>query len=161
MTETGFKGRDADTSSDDRNLAMVSYGLMFAAPFVFGLTALIAVVIAYVRKVDAEPLVLSHYRYQVRNFWIAFALAMLSVLCLTVGVGFFFAEMVGMMLNEIPRDAWEVAAWDVEPRFPAIFFVGVLMFLAAYLMASLWIIVSSVVGMLRLAANQTIGRSAA
>jgi uncharacterized membrane protein len=159
MTETAFNGRDRYASSDDRNLAMVSYALLFAAPFVFGLTALIAVVIAYVRKTEAEPITCSHYRYQIRNFWVSFALSMVAVVGLTVGIAFFFAEMLTMMLNEIPRDAWQMAAWDVEPRFPAVFFVGVLVFISAYILSSLWIIVSSVIGMLRLTGQRAIGRS--
>ena len=158
MTETAFNGPGRDASSDDRNLAMVAYGLLFASPFVFGLTALIAVVIAYVRRAEALPIPRSHYRYQIRSFWVSFALSMVAVLGLVVGVAFFFAEMMGMMLNEIPRDAWQVAAWDVEPRFPAVFFFGVLVFVVAYILSSLWIIGSAVIGMLRLSTGQMVGR---
>ena len=46
MSDTANTGQGRDPSSDDRNLAMVGHALMFASPFVFGLTALMAVVIA-------------------------------------------------------------------------------------------------------------------
>ena len=59
MSDTANTGQGRDPSSDDRNLAMVGHALMFASPFVFGLTALMAVVIAYVRKPEADPVACS------------------------------------------------------------------------------------------------------
>lgn len=158
MTDTAFSGGAPAASSDDRNLALVSYALLFAAPFVFGLTALIAVVIAYVRKPEAEPVTASHYRYQIRIFWIGFALSMVAVLALMVGVGFLMVEVVKALVMNAPADAWEAVAWEVEPAFPAVFFIGLIVFLAAYAASSLWLILSSIVGMVRLGGHHPAGR---
>ena len=104
MTDTAFSGGAPAASSDDRNLALVSYALLCAAPFVFGLTALIAVVIAYVRKPEAEPVTASHYRYQIRSFWIGFALSMIAALALMVGVGFLMVDLVKALVMNAPAD---------------------------------------------------------
>ena len=161
MSDTANTGQGRDTSSDDRNLAMVGHALMFASPFVFGLTALMAVVIAYVRKPEAEPLACSHYRYQIRHFWIGFALAMIAFVALAVGVVFLFIDLVRLVIANAPGDAWEAVAMQVNPEMPVVFFVGVFVFLAAYALASLWVIVSSVIGMIRLGAQRPMGRGAA
>lgn len=158
MTDTAFSDRAPAASSDDRNLALVSYGLLFAAPFVFGLTALIAVVIAYVRKPEAEPVVATHYRFQIRTFWVGFALSMVAVMGLVIGVGFLMVEVVKALLMNAPADAWEAVAWELQPVFPAVFFIGLIVFLAAYAASSLWLIVSSIIGMLRLGAHRPAGR---
>ncbi len=158
MTDTAFSGGAPAASSDDRNLALVSYGLLFAAPFVFGLTALIAVVIAYVRRPEADPVTGSHYRYQIRTFWIAFALSMVAVVALMVGVGFLIVDLVRMLVMNAPSDAWEAVAWEVEPAFPAVFFIGLIVFLGAYAISSLWLIVAAIIGMVRLGAHRPAGR---
>lgn len=160
MSDAINTGRGRDTSSDDRNLAMVGHGLMFASPFTFGLTALMAVVIAYVRKPEAEPLACSHYRYQIRHFWIGFGLAMIAFIALAVGIVFLFVDLVRMVLANAPNDAWEAVAMQVHPEMPVVFFAGVFVFLLAYALAGVWVIASSVIGMIRLGAQRPMGRAA-
>jgi uncharacterized membrane protein len=53
----------------DEQLVLIVYLLYFAA-YIFGITALIGVIIAYVRFPDANPLLRSHYQFQIRTFWI-------------------------------------------------------------------------------------------
>ena len=161
MSDTANTGQGRDPSSDDRNLAMVGHALMFASPFVFGLNALMAVVIAYVRKPEADPVACSHYRYQIRHFWIAFALAMVAFIALATGVVFLFVDLVRLVVANAPGDAWEAVAMQVNPEMPVVFFVGVFVFLIAYALASLWVIISSVFGMVRLGAQQPVGRASA
>lgn len=160
MTETAFSGRPPSASSDDRNLAFVTYALLFASPFVFGLTALIAVVIAYVRKPEAEPVVASHYRHQIFAFWIAFFLSVLAAVGLMVAVGFLVYENLFSLLSATPADPWEAVAMDVSPRMPAASLVGLIAFATSYGLATLWLIVNVVVGILRLNAGRGFGRAA-
>lgn len=161
MSDTANTGPGRDPSSDDRNLAMVGHALMFASPFTFGLTALMAVIIAYVRKPASEPVACSHYRYQIRHFWIGFALAVVAFIALAVGVVFLFVDLVRMVVANAPGDAWEAVAMQVHPEMPVVFFVGMFVFLAAYALAALWMIVSSVIGMVRLGAQRPMGRASA
>ncbi len=61
--------------------------------FVFGLPSIIAVVMNYVRRSDARGTMLeSHFEWQIRTFWIAFAIVavafMLSLPLMIVLIGF-------------------------------------------------------------------------
>ncbi|MDO1558716.1 hypothetical protein Q0812_04665 [Brevundimonas sp. 2R-24] len=163
MTETAFSGRGHASSSDDRNLAFIAYGLMFAAPFVFGLTSLIAVVIAYVRKPEADAVNASHFRFQIRSFWISFGLAILSAAALLVGVGFLLADLVTLATNNYRGwEAWEAASVDAGAlRLHAATVIGLIIFVIAYVSAGLWAIASALFGMARLSAQGAIGRPAA
>jgi uncharacterized membrane protein len=53
----------------DEQLVLIVYLLYFAA-YIFGITALIGVIIAYVKFPDANPRLRSHYQFQIRTFWI-------------------------------------------------------------------------------------------
>ena len=67
----------------DEQLVLIVYLLYFAA-YIFGITALIGVIIAHVRFPDANLLLRSHYQFQIRTFWI-------GVLYLLVGTILAFA----------------------------------------------------------------------
>src|SRR5260370_36697308 len=53
----------------DEQLVLIVYLLYFAA-YIFGVTALIGVIIAHSRFPDATLLLRSHYQFQIRTFWI-------------------------------------------------------------------------------------------
>jgi uncharacterized membrane protein len=57
-----------------RVLAFIGYGLLLVSLFTAGLTALLAAILAYDRKGQSGPLLRSHYAFQLRIFWICFAL---------------------------------------------------------------------------------------
>ena len=65
-------------SVSDTTLALVVYVLYFVSYFT-GITSLVGVIIAHVQVGTAEPMLQSHYRFQIRTFWI-------GVLYLVVGV---------------------------------------------------------------------------
>ena len=67
----------------DEQLVLIVYLLYFAA-YIFGITALIGVIIAHVRFPDANLPLRSHYQFQIRTFWI-------GVLYLVVGTVLAFA----------------------------------------------------------------------
>src|SRR6185437_4032749 len=55
MSDVVSRGPGVSASSEDRVVAGIIYGLLFATPFFFGLTTLIAPVLAYVRRPRADP----------------------------------------------------------------------------------------------------------
>jgi hypothetical protein len=52
-----------------KQLALIVYILYLVAYFT-GITAVIGVIIAHVQIGSADPLLASHYRFQIRTFWI-------------------------------------------------------------------------------------------
>lgn len=70
MTENTSRPDAAGSLSDSgKQLALLNYILYFVGFFV-GLTALIGLIIAYLKKADAAEWVQSHFTYQIRTFWI-------------------------------------------------------------------------------------------
>jgi len=69
----------------------VIYGL-YLAGLVVGITALAAIVIAYLnRGKAAEPWVESHYTWAIRTFWIGLLYFFVSMLLMLVAIGFLLA----------------------------------------------------------------------
>lgn len=77
-----------------RNIALAVHGL-YAASFLFGVTAVIGVVLAYMKRAEAAGTIYhSHLTYAIRTFWIGLALSVAGFLLSFVGLGFllgFFA----------------------------------------------------------------------
>ena len=74
-----------DAEKSAKTLTMVIYAL-YAASFLLGITAIVAIVINYVKKGDVAGTFLeSHFRWQIRTFWFALLWLLLgAVLVLTV-----------------------------------------------------------------------------
>jgi uncharacterized membrane protein len=66
--------------------AKIAY-VLYLASLLVGITSLVAVVIAYVSVGDAPEPLRSHYRFQIRTFWIGALYGVVGVLLLPVGVG--------------------------------------------------------------------------
>ncbi|MEP0070949.1 hypothetical protein [Pyruvatibacter sp.] len=82
-----------NSNAPDPLMAHITYGL-YAIGFLNGLTAIIGVVIAYVRRPDVKGTYLeSHFTYLIRTFWISILYAIICTLLLVIGIGFilFFA----------------------------------------------------------------------
>ncbi len=72
-------------------------GLLFAASYVTGITAIIGVVLAYVWKGESHlPWEGTHYTYLIRTFWIGVVASVLGVITLLIGVGFLILLAVGV-----------------------------------------------------------------
>ena len=69
----------------EKGLTTVIYAL-YAASFVVGVTAIVAIIINYVKKDDVAGTWLeSHFRWQIRTFWFALLWCVIGgALCLTV-----------------------------------------------------------------------------
>ena len=65
--------------------------ILYLVSLVAGVTAVIAVIVAYVNRADAPEWVKTHYRFQIRTFWIGLLYAFLSLLTAIIIVGFFGA----------------------------------------------------------------------
>jgi uncharacterized membrane protein len=156
MSETGSSGATARAQSDDRTLAFVVYAMLFVAPFVFGLTALIGVAIAYVRRPEAEPVVASHYRFQIRAFWVGFALSILAALAIMLGMGMIVWELTGAFLSDLPTDPTEAVTRNLDVDLPVAAFVSLIVATCAWVATALWMIIASVAGALRLSADRGI-----
>lgn len=60
----------APPAVSDTTLAMIVYVLYLVGYFT-GFTSLVGVIIAHVQTSAADPLLQSHYRFQIRTFWIS------------------------------------------------------------------------------------------
>lgn len=70
-----------------KTLTTILYAL-YAASFFFGITAIVAIVINYVKKDDvAGSWLASHFRWQIRTFWFGLLWLMLGYLTLILLVG--------------------------------------------------------------------------
>jgi uncharacterized membrane protein len=72
-----------------RQLALIVYILYFMS-YITGLTALIGVIIAHLQLKDADALLRTHYRFQIRTFWI-------GILYLVIGIALLI-QIVGAAL---------------------------------------------------------------
>ncbi len=95
----------AEAREDEvKTWAHVAYALYALAPFVAGPTALIAVIIGYVKRNEAEGTWLaSHYRWQIRTFWFGLLWGVIGVLTMIFLVGFvvLIADAVWMLYRVI------------------------------------------------------------
>jgi uncharacterized membrane protein len=70
----------------NKQLALIVYILYFVAYFT-GITALIGVIIAHMQVASADPLLATHYRFQIRTFWIGIIYLVIGTILTVVIVG--------------------------------------------------------------------------
>jgi len=68
-------------------IALSIYILYFVGYFT-GITALIGVIMAHVQVDTAEPMLATHYRFQIRTFWIGLLYLVVGTILAFVVVGF-------------------------------------------------------------------------
>ena len=66
--------------------AKIAY-VLYLVSLAVGVTSLVAVVIAYMNVGDAPEPLRSHYRFQIRTFWIGALYGLAGALLLAVGIG--------------------------------------------------------------------------
>jgi uncharacterized membrane protein len=71
----------------DNVLAIAVYALYFLSYFSAGTLALIGVIIAHVKVDDADPVMQSHYRFQIRTFWYGLLYLVIGLLLSIVLIG--------------------------------------------------------------------------
>jgi uncharacterized membrane protein len=80
----------------NRTITTVIYGL-YAASLIFGITAIVAIVLNYIRKEDvAGTLFESHFRWQIRTFWFSLLWGAIGAITFLIVIGMFilFADAV-------------------------------------------------------------------
>ena len=70
----------------DNSLALAVY-VLYGVGYFTGVSALIGVVIAYMKVDDADPVTRSHYRFQIRTFWIGLVYLAIGFLLFIVLIG--------------------------------------------------------------------------
>jgi len=62
--------------------------ILYLVSIVFGLTAIIGVVMAYVNKSDAPDWLKSHYQFQIRTFWIGGLYILIGLFLSLIVIGY-------------------------------------------------------------------------
>ena len=71
----------------DATLALIVYVLYLAA-FLNGVTALVGVIIAHVKVREADPVLATHFRFQIRTFWLSVLIVIVGAILCLVLIGF-------------------------------------------------------------------------
>jgi uncharacterized membrane protein len=80
---------NAEQEKSLKRLTFIIYAL-YAASFFFGITAIVAIVMNYVKKDDvAGTFIESHFRWQIRTFWFGLLWGALSAITLVIIIGWF------------------------------------------------------------------------
>ena len=140
-----------------RNLALVNYGLLFAAIFFAGIPALIAVIIAYSQRDEAPLAIRSHHDFQIKIFWVAFALTMAAGAC---GLGALISG-VGELMEFTRVNGWDgfstinidLSRMVIDGRIVSLLVAAVVL----SLLAGLWLIAAPAIGFIRLVSARGIG----
>ncbi|GLQ05745.1 DUF4870 family protein [Sneathiella chinensis] len=75
--------------------------ILYLVGAIFGLAAIVGVIMAYVNRGDATEWVKTHYRFQIRTFWIGFLFYMIAGVTMAIGIGFllWIATIVWMIIR--------------------------------------------------------------
>jgi len=68
--------------------AKVIYFLLLVSTIV-GITGLIALIMAYVLKDDSDDWLQTHYRFQIRTYWIGLLYFVIGMITLSINIGLF------------------------------------------------------------------------
>lgn len=121
--------RTADASGDLRTMALISYGLYFAA-FFNGLTAIVGLVLAYVKRSDARGTAYeSHFDNLITVFWVGLV-AMVVITC-AIWFGVMGALLAADKINPETSLLWIPVA------------------LVAYLLVTIWYFYRTISGFVR------------
>ena len=64
--------------------------ILYLLSLIFGITSLIGLVMAYINKGDAPEWLQSHYRFQIRTFWIGLLIGVIGAATAVFMVGILF-----------------------------------------------------------------------
>lgn len=75
-------------TSNDTGSAKLIY-ILYLASLVVGITGIIGLVMAYINKSDSDSMLNSHYRFQIRTFWIGLLMAVIGMFTVMIVIGWF------------------------------------------------------------------------
>jgi uncharacterized membrane protein len=107
--------RSSAVDSSLRGYALAGYALHLAGWFTGGLTSLIAVILAYVKRGDARGTVYaSHFANQITVFWWSLLWTVLGFVLLLIGIGYVVWVLAGLwFLYRVVKGI--IRALDREP----------------------------------------------
>lgn len=88
QTTGGSAEMPASNDPRDGNTANIIY-ILYLVGLVVGITSVVGVVMAYLNRVEAAEWVRTHYRWQIRTFWIGLLYSLMGLALATVVIGFF------------------------------------------------------------------------
>lgn len=80
------KGGDRPPMISDYGLALIVY-ILYLVGFLTGVSAVIGLIIAWMQIERAEPVARSHFRFQIRTFWIGLLFFAVGIATLQIAVG--------------------------------------------------------------------------
>ncbi|TCK04127.1 DUF4870 family protein [Marinobacterium mangrovicola] len=63
--------------------------ILYLVGLVFGITGIIGVIMAYINKGESDAIAASHYRFQIRTFWIGFLMMFIGAITSVFIIGWF------------------------------------------------------------------------
>ena len=84
--------------------------ILYLTSIVLGITSIIGLIMAYINKGDAKAIEATHYRYQIRTFWIGLLYAVICMLLTAIGIGFLL--MFGVLIWFIIRCVKGLSAYS-------------------------------------------------
>ena len=85
MAEAEYSEEAAQVAEEGRTANLIY--ILYLLSLLFGITSLIGVIMAYVNKGSAPVWMESHYRFQIRTFWIALLASIVGALTTPFVVG--------------------------------------------------------------------------
>ncbi|MFT4090882.1 MAG: hypothetical protein QM645_09125 [Asticcacaulis sp.] len=152
--------------TDERNLAFIIYVLMCLSPLSLGITALIGVGLAYIKKNNCSTFVQTHFRYQIKSFWVAFVIWALATFIAVLCTGFTIFTFTNLILSQTGIANWQTLQFDLTRldlsrlSVPAMLAIvaGFCISAGLTVLATLWMLFASVRGFLRLNDHKPIGK---
>ncbi|RMG58554.1 MAG: hypothetical protein D6717_02690 [Gammaproteobacteria bacterium] len=77
----------SEQKGNARGMVQAIY-ILYLVSIVVGITGLIGVILAYVYRGNAEPWLESHFRFQIRTFWIGLLYSLIGMLTAPLFVGY-------------------------------------------------------------------------
>jgi uncharacterized membrane protein len=88
MTSGGFMNESAEGQVVENSGSAKIIYILYLVGIVIPLVSIIGVIMAYVNKGDAPDWLQTHYRYQIRTFWIGFLYVFIGAVTSVIIVGY-------------------------------------------------------------------------
>ena len=85
MAEANIVSEAGGDAAEGRTANLIY--ILYLLSLIFGVTSLVGVIMAYINKGDAPEWVQSHYRFQIRSFWIGLLLGVIGAVTAAFVVG--------------------------------------------------------------------------
>ena len=152
--DTVSSGAGTASSSDDRLIALGGYLLLLAAPFTAGVTALVALALAYARRPLVERLSRSHYVFQIRTVWTSLFFMLLAAGAALFAAFVLFGDVMDAIGHQHGFVDYFVASGSAAFKFHPVGVLSLLLAIVSWLVGAGWLAWWSVFGLLRLVSHQ-------